>query len=71
MIAQIVAAVIFVAMFILIVLDKIERHYVTLGCGVLTLGLVFGACMQSGEAVIETLNFGSIFTVGLWKIHSL
>lgn len=66
MISQIVAAVIFVAMFILIVLDKIERHYVTLGCGILTLGLVFGLCMHSGEAVIQTLNFKSIFTVDFW-----
>ena len=66
MISQIVAAVIFVAMFILIVLDKIERHYVTLGCGVLTLGLVFGLCMQSGDAVWQTLNFSSIFTVDFW-----
>lgn len=69
MISQVVAAVIFVAMFILIVLDKIERHYVTLGCGVLTLGLVFGLCMHSGEAVIQTLNFGSIFTGDFW-IHT-
>ncbi len=66
MIEQIIAAVIFVAMFILIVLDKIERHYVTLGCGVLTLGLVFGLCMKSGEAVIQTLNFGSIITPDFW-----
>ena len=66
MISQIVAAVIFVVMFILIVLDKIERHYVTLGCGVLTLGVVMGICMQSGEAVIQTLNFGSIFTPEFW-----
>ncbi len=66
MISQIVAAVIFVAMFILIVLDKIERHYVTLGCGVLTLGLVFGLCMHSGEAVIQTLNFESIFNLDFW-----
>lgn len=66
MISQIVAAVIFVAMFILIVIDKIERHYVTLGCGVLTLGLVFGLCMHSGEAVIQTLNFGSIITPDFW-----
>lgn len=66
MISQIVAAVIFVTMFILIVLDKIERHYVTLGCGVLTLGLVFGLCMHSGEAVIQTLNFGSIFNLDFW-----
>ena len=66
MISQIVAAVIFVVMFILIVVDKIERHYVTLGCGVLTLGLVMGICMQSGEAVVETLNFGSIITPEFW-----
>ena len=66
MISQIAAAVIFVAMFILIVMDKIERHYVTLGCGVLTLAVVFGLCMQSGEAVIQTLNFKSIFTVDFW-----
>ncbi len=66
MISQIVAAVIFVAMFILIVMDKIERHYVTLGCGVLTMALVFGLCMQSGEAVIQTLNFKSIFTLDFW-----
>lgn len=66
MISQIVAAVIFVVMFILIVVDKIERHYVTLGCGVLTLGLVMGLCMQSGEAVVQTLNFGSIITPEFW-----
>ena len=66
MISQIAAAVIFVAMFILIVMDKIERHYATLGCGVLTLAVVFGLCMQSGEAVIQTLNFKSIFTVDFW-----
>ncbi len=66
MISQIVAAVIFVVMFILIVVDKIERHYVTLGCGVLTLGLVMGICMQSGKAVVETLNFGSIITPEFW-----
>ena len=66
MISQIVAAVIFVVMFILIVVDKIERHYVTLGCGVLTLGLVMGLCMQSGEAVVQTLNFSSIITPEFW-----
>ena len=66
MIAQIIAALIFVAMFILIVTDKIERHYVTLGCGVLTLAVVFGICMQDADAVWETLNFKSIFTVEFW-----
>ena len=34
-VAQALAVIIFVAMFILIVWDKIERQYVTLGCGLL------------------------------------
>ncbi|HPY86130.1 MAG TPA: citrate transporter, partial [Ruminococcus flavefaciens] len=49
--AQIFAVIIFVAMFLLIVMDKIERHIVTLGCGLLTLIVVFGICMKSGSAV--------------------
>ncbi len=35
--AQILALILFIAMFILIVMDKIERHHVTLACGILTL----------------------------------
>ena len=33
MFAQIVAIFIFLGMFLLIILDKFERHYVTLGSG--------------------------------------
>lgn len=44
---QVLALIIFISMFILIVLDKIERHYVTLGCGALTLIGVFGIIMRS------------------------
>lgn len=63
---QIIAVVIFIAMFLLIVMDKFERHHVTLGCGLLTLVLVFGVCMRSMDAVIETLNVHSIFTADMW-----
>ena len=66
MIAQILAVVIFVAMFLMIVLDKIERHIVTLACGLLTLVLVFGICMQNMNAIIETLNVHNIFTLDFW-----
>ena len=66
MLPQIFATVIFVAMFILIVTEVIPRHYITLGCAVLTLVLVFGIGMQSMEAVISTLNVHSIFTPGFW-----
>ena len=58
MLAQIVAIVIFVAMFLLIVTDKIERHIVTLGCALITLILVFGVCMHSMDAVSEAASLG-------------
>lgn len=64
--AQIIAIVIFIAMFILIVMDKIERQYVTLVCGLLTLVFVFGIAMHDMNAVIETLNVKSIFTKEFW-----
>lgn len=66
MVAQILAVVIFVAMFALIVSEKIERHIVTLGCGALTLVLVFGVCMRNINAIIETLNVHSIFKLEFW-----
>lgn len=64
--AQILAVLIFVTMFVLIVLDKIERQYTTLACGLMTLVLVFGVAMRSMDAVVETLNVRSIFTKQFW-----
>lgn len=64
--AQIFAVVIFVAMFILIVMDKIERHYVTLGSGILTLIVVFGICMRSGKAIWNTLALKGFATKDFW-----
>ena len=64
--APIFAVIIFVAMFLLIVLDKIERHYVTLGCGVLTLVVVFGICMRSGKAIMDTLAIRNFATKEFW-----
>lgn len=64
--AQIFAVVIFVAMFILIVMDKIERHYVTLGSGILTLIVVFGICMRSGKAIWNTLALKGFATKEFW-----
>lgn len=72
-VVQIVATVIFVAMFVLIVLDKIERQYVTLGCGLLTLILVLGIGIattqgvgKSLEAIRETIGVHTIFTPRFW-----
>ena len=61
MFAQIIAICIFVTMFLLIILDKFERHYITLGSGALVLVLVFGVCMRSMSAIWETLNLGAVF----------
>lgn len=70
MLPQILAVVIFVAMFILIVTEIVERHIITLGCAVLTLLLVFGIGMQSMDAIIHTLNVQSIFTLDFWYAAS-
>lgn len=64
--AQIFAVVIFVAMFVLIVMDKIERHYVTLGSGILSLIVVFGICMRNGEAVWNILALKGFATKDFW-----
>jgi Na+/H+ antiporter NhaD/arsenite permease-like protein len=64
--AQIFAVIIFVGMFIMIVLDKIERHYVTLGSGILTLVVVFGICMRNGTAIMDTLALKSFATKDFW-----
>ena len=66
MVAQIFAVLIFLVMFILIITEKFERHVITLCCGLLTLVLVFGICMQSMDAVLETLNVQNIFTLDFW-----
>lgn len=65
-VAQIIAVVIFLTMFVMIVMDKIERQIVTLVSGLLMIALVFGACMHSGQAIIDTLNVNSIFTGTFW-----
>lgn len=66
MIAQILASIIFIAMFIFIVTEIVERHIVSLICAGLTLILVFGLGMHSMSAVIETINVHSIFTTAFW-----
>ena len=53
-------------MFLLIISEKLERHIVTLLSGLLTLVLVFGVCMHSMSAVINTLNFKEIGTLTFW-----
>lgn len=66
MVSLIFAIVIFVLMFALIIMDKIPRHWVTLGCGLATIIIVFAICMRSPNAIIETLNIKSIFTTEFW-----
>ena len=64
--AQIAAGVIFVVMFVLIITDKIERHYVTLGCGLLTLVLVFGFIMRDFGAMWNTMAFENLTHLSFW-----
>ncbi|MCR5527353.1 MAG: anion permease [Lachnospiraceae bacterium] len=64
--AAIAALVIFLAMFVLIVTDKIERQWVSLGCALLTLVVVFGFLMHSADAAMEALAFKSFAEPSFW-----
>lgn len=66
MVAQVIAVTIFVAMFLMIIMEKVERHIITLVCGALAVIVVMGICMHSPEAIWETLNIQSLFTVDFW-----
>lgn len=68
MAAQIIAVAIFVVMFILMVTEKIEKQWVTLGSGALTMILVFGIAMHSSSAFWETLNVKNIITKDFWMV---
>lgn len=64
--AQIAAVIIFFLMFFLLVTEKIERHIVTLLCGLATLVVVFGICMRDMGAVLNSLSFQSFFEPTFW-----
>lgn len=66
--AQFLAITIFGIMFLLVISDKIERHYVTLGCGGATLIAVFGFALHSKEAIWETLNLEAFFQKEFWYV---
>lgn len=66
LVAQILAVVIFIVMFLLIIMDKIERHHVTLVCGAATIIGVFGIAMRDANAIFATLNLRNIFTLNFW-----
>ena len=66
MLAEILAIVIFVAMFALIVWDKFPKHRVTLGCAALTGIFVFGIGMHDKQAFINTLAVKGIFKSSFW-----
>ena len=68
MLAQVLAIIIFLAMFLLIILEIWERQWITLACGLLTLLLVFGLGMHSMGAITRTLNLQSFFTTGFWYV---
>lgn len=68
MLAQVVAIIIFIAMFVLIVTEIVERHVVSLICALLTIIFVFGLGMHSMTAIWETINLKSIFMKDFWYL---
>ncbi len=66
-VASIVAIIIFVAMFLLVITEKIEKHITTLCCGALTLIFVFGVCLRDLGAIWDTIALESIIQPEFWR----
>ena len=66
MAAQIIAVIIFVAMFVLLVTEKIERHIVTMACGILTVIGVFIICMKDWNTAWEVISLESFIQPHFW-----
>lgn len=64
--AQISAVVIFLVMFVLLITERLPRQTVTLTCGLATLIIVFGICLQDPNAITESLSFQSFLSPGFW-----
>lgn len=64
--ASIVAIIIFIAMFVLIITEKIEKQITTLCCGALTLIFVFGVCLRDLGAIWDTINLSAIVHPEFW-----
>ena len=63
---QVISVAIFVIMFAIIISEKIERHYVSLGAGFLMLVVVLGICMHSPQAIWDTINLKEFATKAFW-----
>ena len=66
MIAQIAATAVFLAMFALIITEKIEKYMSALICGGVTLIVVLALIMKSPVSAVRTLNIRSIFEPEFW-----
>lgn len=66
MLPQICAIVIFSAMFVLIVTEKIERQWVTLLSALATLVIVFGICMHDFNAMLDVINLKAFISKDFW-----
>lgn len=75
LVARMIAVAIFVVMFVMIIMEKVEKQYITLTAGLLTIvgvfgigGLVSGGALNGLNALVDTLNFKGIFTSDFWYV---
>lgn len=66
MLAQIIAVVIFVAMFAMIIMDVTENYKITLTCALATIVILFGIVMHSPKAIINTLALKQMVSLPFW-----
>ena len=66
MVAQIIAIALFIIMFVMIVTEKIERQWVSLGSALIMLVFLFGFYLHDMDTIWEILNIKEIVTLPFW-----
>jgi Na+/H+ antiporter NhaD/arsenite permease-like protein len=64
--SQFVAVAIFLAMFVVIIVNKLPRYVTALGGGLLMVAVVFLGIMRSPATVWKVLNIGPLFQKTFW-----
>lgn len=66
MLNQIIAIVIFLAMFLVLIFGKHDRHIPALAAALAVLIFLFGVVMRDGDAIADTLSLESFLKLSFW-----
>lgn len=66
MLAKVIAIILFISMFVIMIVGKIDRHKITLFTGAIMVILVQGIIMQSWKSILDIIAIKDLVLPGFW-----